>query len=612
MEAALAHRGGTGALERPEPGVALGARWPGGSRAPVAERSAGGARILVVASARLDDRAALVSKLGREAAAPPPDAELIADAYLRWGSAFADHLLGDFVVAVHDGRDGAVLCARDGPGARVLYLHIGADRLVFASEIGAVLAHGAVDDAHDDAKIADYLGQIFVDRTATFFREVQRLEPGHTARVCDGSVETRENWSLPDLHAAPATDEEHAERFRDIFEDAVRCRIRGTRRPGILLSGGLDSSSIVGLLRERRGPWELDDVPVLSARFPGYPTVDEGDYIDEVLAGGHVDPHSVAVTDSSPLAHAEQVLEEVQEPFFSPNLYVHRLLVTRARELGLDVLIDGVDGDTTVGHGVEWIGELVGRGRWVRAVRESRALARRFRRRTIQFLWHFGVQPGLVQPLAHALRTAAGRAIPKPPDVVARDLARRVGWSDRLRELHRDRLGPPRTWREVHRRALTSDLVPHFLELDERASGHFEIESRHPYFDRRLLEFCYSLPADQKVADGWDRVVQRRAVKGLIPDRIHRRLSKSRWDAPFLAGFLERDRDRIEDLVAHADRVAEYCDPEALRSAWARHAAGRVSDEDTMTLWLAVTLDLWLQGPGRNGNFRSPSALPPA
>lgn len=586
----------------------MGARWESSSwestrgtgedAPPIATLEAGGAQVVVAANARLDNRSALGSELGLTGDLPS-DADLIAGSYLRWGAEFASHLLGDFVIAVHDGRDGSLVCARDGPGARVLYLHLGRDRCVFASEIGAVLAHGGIDDAHDERKIADYLGQVFVDRSATFFREVRRLPPGHTVRVHAGRVDWHAHWELPDLRAEPASDEAHAARFGELFEEAVRCRVRGTRRPGVLLSGGLDSSSIVGILRERRERWGVEGLPVLSARFPGFPTVDEGSYIDEVVAAGHLEPHSVSATESSPLAHAEAVLEEVHEPFFSPNLYVHRLLVTRARELGIDVLLDGVDGDTTVGHGLEWIGELVARGRLRRALVESRALARRFRRPTLRFLWHFGVQPGVLAPAAHALRAIVGRTTPRPPAFVAPDLARRVDWSARLRDILRDRLAPPRTWREVHRRALTSDLIPHFLELDERVSSSFGIDSRHPYFDRRLLEFSYSLPPEQKVAEGWDRVVQRRAAEGLIPERIRGRLSKSRWDGPFMQGFLDRDRDRIRDLVAHTERVEAYCDPGALEAAWGRCEAGRGSDEDTMGLWLAVTLDLWLRGPGR-------------
>src|SRR5690606_9519024 len=176
------------------------------------------------------------------------------------------------------------------------------------------------------------------------------------------------------LRTELSDDDEYAERLLELLTQAVRCRMRTSSRLAVLLSGGLDSSALVGLAREKRGEWGHSPLTVLAARFPGFPAIDEGDFIEEVVAGGHVEPHFASASASTPLGDLERVLEQQDQPWGLPNLFVHRALGFRARELGARVILDGVDGDTTVGHGLEWVGELLRQGRVRRAVRECRHL----------------------------------------------------------------------------------------------------------------------------------------------------------------------------------------------------------------------------------------------
>jgi asparagine synthase (glutamine-hydrolysing) len=599
MATALSHRGTSCAWEGVAPEACLGMirdRAERGVQPALTRRAVGASALVLTAAVRLDNRDAVRRALGDEAGPLETDAELILGAYERWGERCPEHLLGDFAFVVRDGRDGSLFCARDHIGARAFYYHDSDEHFVFGSEIKAVLAYGGIDATPDDEKIADYLGQIFADRERTFYKGVRRLAPGHTLRVAGDRVTPRRYWSLDrDLRCELPSDDAYAARFRELFEQAVRCRVPDDTRWGVLLSGGLDSSSLVGLLRARRESWGYGAFPVLSARFPEFPAIDEGRHIDLVTSGGHVEPHSLSASDTSPLHEIEAVLAHSDEPFNSPNLFIYWALAARAQSLGVRVLLDGVDGDTTVGHGLEWVGELLRAGRLTRAVAESRALARRFGRPAWQFFWHFGVRKGLVAPLAHALASGFGRGNPRPPATMSPELVRRVDWDARIRAVLGDQLAPPRTLREVHWRALTSDLVPHFLELDERASAAFGIDSRHPYFDQRLIEFCYSTPPDQKLSDGWDRVVQRRAIAGLVPESIQWRVHKSRWDDQFKTGLLVSDRVRIADAVASPGAASEYLDTDQLEAAWGRCARGSASDQDIMSLWLGVTLVFWLR-----------------
>src|SRR5690606_40504455 len=185
-------------------------------------------------------------------------------------------------------------------------------------------------------------------------------------------------------------------------------------------------------------------------------------------------------------------------------------------------------------------------------------------------------------PAWHRLAAVLRREVPRPPRTASRDFVDRVRWNARLRALDGMDLRPATTLREVHWRALNSDVVPHFLEVDGRANAAFGLEARHPYFDRRLVEYCYGTPPDQKLCDGWDRVVQRRALRGVLPERIRLRVTKSEWGDHFRHCFLSGDSDRIRSVVERPGRLEAYVDPRALAAAWRRCERGVGSAEDVM------------------------------
>lgn len=550
---------------------------------------------VLVADARLDNRDDLCRSLA--CADTETDEQLILRAYLRWGEACPEHLLGDFAFAIWNGVEQRLFCARDHLGTRSFYYHQGAGHFLFATEIKALLAHGVVPRDLDEGRIADYLGRIFADKTSTFYKAIQRLAPGHSLTISATGHQLRRYWMLdPDLRIERASDEAYAEEFRSILTTALGDRMRGEQPIGVLLSGGLDSSALAGIARQKRAEWGHSPLPTLSATFPDFPAIDERSFLDVILADGHMDPTFVSASDTSPLAEIDAALACEDEPFYSPNLFVYWALAKAAQKRGLRVLVDGVDGDTTVCHGLEYVAQLCGSGRWIQAVREARGLGRRFGHPARRFLWHFGIGPGVLHPLAHWCRRLVGKGAPSPPSTINPDFAKQVGWSSRLHELLGSQLRPARTLRDSHWRSLTSALVPHYLEVNDKAAAAFGMDHRHPYFDLRLVEFCYGIPANQKLSDGWDRVVQRRAVEGFVPKQIQWRVQKSDWGEQFKHGFLNRDRERLESILAgDIGELGSYVDAKALAATYRRATEGNVCESDGMNLWLAITLGLWLE-----------------
>lgn len=608
MVLALAHRGLDGSGTWTGTGVALGhcALWTTpeaqGERLPLA--SDGGA-VIITADARLDNRRELTTLLDAtgSAASDMSDGELILRAYERWGEECVKRLIGDFAFAIWDGRTQTLLCARDHIGVKPLYYYQGSSGFLFASEIKALLTSPMVPYRLNPQRIADHLVRLFDDPTSTFYHGIYRLPAGHTIRVGRAGTRIRPYWSLDaSREIRLGSDEAYAEAFRECFTEAVRCRLRTSHPVGCLLSGGLDSSSIVGTARRIGGPAPSKNLDTYTAIFPALAAadlrkIDERAFADAVVAQGGIDAHYVRGDLLSPLTDVDRVLWHLDEAFFAPNLYLHRALYDAARECGVGVLLDGIDGDTVVSHGLEYLPELARTGRLATLGREVRALSRRHGVGTTSLLWRFAIQPLVPVSLRQGVRRLRRRGAERLAGTVIKpEFARRMGVIERLEASDREEERALRSARESHCRGMQSGLIPYVLELTDKAAAGFGVEPRYPFFDRRLMELCLALPADQKLRDGWSRSVMRRAMGGTLPEQVRWRASKANLAPNFTRRLLAQDRSLLEGIVLEDPGIVEeYVDVPALRRAYDRYVSQPTSEADALTVYAAVVLGLWLQ-----------------
>jgi asparagine synthase (glutamine-hydrolysing) len=124
----------------------------------------------------------------------------------------------------------------------------------------------------------------------------------------------------------------------------------------------------------------------------------------------------------------------------------------------------------------------------------------------------------------------------------------------------------------VHWEGLTSGLIPAVLEMTDKASAAFALEARYPFFDRRLMEFCLALPADQKLSRGWTRVTMRRAMADILPEAVRWRVGKANLAPNFRRRLLEADRPILDEVILNDPRaIEEYVDIAALRATYDRY-----------------------------------------
>jgi asparagine synthase (glutamine-hydrolysing) len=339
-----------------------------------------------------------------------------------------------------------------------------------------------------------------------------------------------EYWSLdPDRDITLEDDEAYAERFQGLFTEAVRCRLRSTGPIGSTLSGGLDSSSVVvtadDLLGDADGETPLH---TFAAVFDPetLPESDESEFIEAVLDAVDADSHFLRGDQLDPLGDIETILHHAEDPYVGNNSYLHWNIHRTAGQNGVQVVLDGLGGDTTISHGMGYLPELAARGRWLQLAVELRSLNRNFE--------HVTSMRGLV--MGHVISKLAPRVVKRAWHRLKRrefhDLVNPVFDADFLsRPEVRERFDPAarseeRTARQRHHSLIRSPTLVAGLERMNKVASAYGVEPRFPFLDRRLMEFCLALPPDQKIRGGWTRVVLRRAMEGRLPEKVRTRSGK--------------------------------------------------------------------------------------
>lgn len=568
--------------------------------------------LAIAADIRLDNRDDLIQALGFPSRTHS-DSRLVLAAYRRWGEDCPSRLLGDFAFVIWDDRRKLLFCARDHFGVKPIYYLLDDETFLLASEAKAILGPANLSPRLDERHIAAILAG-FVDETdATPYVGINRLPPAHALAVTADRTRLWRYWSLEP--ASPPARENRADRFLELFDEAVAARTRGTNAIGAMLSGGLDSSSIAMIAGRRHLASCGRRLTTFSLAFDEASGMDERPFIDAVLAKGDFEPAFVPVRDHAPFAGFETMLREQEGIFLATGLSVSRQLYAAAAGKGLRVMLDGHGGDEVVSHGYGLLQELAKSGRWIALRRELRAYADTYGddrdRLFLTFFNSYG--PGRhLQPLLRVARRARGRFIPGhsvPPHAPAwrrfinPDFASRTDLSERIGKHTRQSREASSSEATHHRWLISSPGIAHGFEVLDKAAAAVGIEPRYPFWDKRLVEFCVGLPTSEKLSDGWSRHILRRAMGEILPAQVQWRRDKVDFKANLVRGLLRHHRPLLDSvLVRDVDGMADYVNLRELAAACERMASSPATarGDEVQFIWRTISLALWLRAGCRS------------
>jgi asparagine synthase (glutamine-hydrolysing) len=514
--------------------------------------------------------------------------DALAAAYTSRGVGMLDGLSGSFALLVWDESARRGLVAVDPLGSRSIFFHDGGDGcLRFATEVGELLNLLSATPGPSEPAVARWLAYGALDSGETLYEGIRRLPGGHAIVLDDGAWREYRYWRPTYRGAGEATAETAAGAVRQGLSRAVERRCRG-KATGILLSGGLDSSSVAALASDAGAA----SLRAYSAVFPDAPEADESELVGLLAASAGLPSHTEPVAANGVLASAVEHVRQWRLPSASPIAFFQRGLLAQARADGVAVVLDGQGGDELFDASPYLLGDLTRALRLPAALRSARALA--------------GGDSRLVR--RNLARYALGGAAPAWAHTRRSKLRRRTAphWlSTRAAALAGDRPGR-HAWLELDGPRWWSWLADALTVGRERTGAHDHLRRKlaaeglaggHPLLDDlELIELVLGLPPELAYEGSLDRPLLRRAVSGLVPDEIRLRSSKSYFNGlvtgsldgpekPFLVELLSSPQAEVRAFVTDARMrdVVEGPKPYEHPHHWSANA------------WRLASTELWLR-----------------
>ena len=515
------------------------------------------------------------------------DTETIVHAYEEWGSEGFARLRGMFGIALWDSRSDSLFLARDRVGIKPLHYAIVGDRLYFASEIKSILAAGALSPNIDFMALDHYLSFLYTPRDASIFEGVQKLPPGHILRWHAGTSHISRYWEMPAEERQPASDQEAVETLRQVLRDAVRSHLMSEVPLGAFLSGGVDSSVVVGLMAEASS----QPVRTFSIGFDD-PRFDELEHARLVARHFATDHHEFVVKPDA-LAIIDDLIAHFDEPFGDSSA-IPTWYVSEIARRHVTVVLSGDGGDELFG-GYERYSQhprIAAFDRWAPPAT----------RKVASLVWpllpHGATGKNF---LRRAARDSRGRYLDQigyfQPDekrsLLSGDVRRAVGKADAEARLgrHFARLSGLSWDAQMMHFDFETYLPEDILTKVDRMSMAHSIESRVPLLDNLVVDYAASLPAAFKIRNGRKKHVLKEAAATLVPANILNR-RKQGFAVP-VGGWFRGDLREFFSDVLRSQRARErgYFNDRFVDRIIREHVTGR--RDHTLRLWALVVFELW-------------------
>jgi asparagine synthase (glutamine-hydrolysing) len=477
---------------------------------------------VLVWDGRLDNREELAATLQCEAA-QAADSAIVLHAFLRWREQCAAHLLGDFAFAVWDPRAQLLFAARDIMGVRPLFYHSTCGRFAMASEVQALQALPGISREPDQVMAGEALlwWSAFAPIERSFLRDVRRLPPAHWLRWSAHGLRVERYWDVdPRRRIRYQRCEQYVEHYADLLQRSVACRLRAQRPVGIFLSGGMDSSALANVTRRL--------APKLEAHALHMQLVDdandESPLAEQVARQAGLPYHAIPLRGEDVLRELEPYIRLHGVPLADLAFPNDLALLHLAAQRGCGPIFTGDGSDEHFNFPWAYVADLLRSLRWLRLARTLRPYAAYYGRSPFHFAKNSlrYLMPRLPLLMWKRWKWKAG------PLWVSQEFARSSGLIERLRAAPWPRFASISAQEDYV--ALTRGRRVLMDEQREQLASRLGVEYRFPYYDRRLLEFMFSVPWEDKV-DGWQVKPFLRRAPGLLPPELR--------DAPRKANYMQ-------------------------------------------------------------------------
>ncbi len=535
------------------------------------------------------------------------DTEVLLQAYLHWGEDCLTHLEGMFAFAIWDARQRRLFCARDRLGIKPFYYAIVREHFLFASEIKALLSFPGLQAVADDENVLGFLvhGNCdYGERTA--FRDVKALPAAHCLTLDLGThrLKVQRYWDLMPQPDSKTSDAERIDRLRELLMETTRRHLISDVRIGSCLSGGLDSSTVVGVVGNirRQQPEATTAVGERLHTFTScwkYQDIDERNYALAAARSVGADPHLVFPNPEGFWSNFEDLAWHQDMPFSGAS-YVAWCVMGAAREAGVKVLLDGQGGDEVFGGYAKfryaYLATLLRSGRLGRVVREIGATLLQGDRYVLDIRGGYRYLPTCIRNVLRLDSVLKGALRANWDQVLsARSTPASRWWQNTSSARNGETPGTP--LQRIQMDDILVDTLPQLLRMEDRFSMAFSLEARVPLLDHKLVEYGLSLPDHLKVNNGWSKFAVRQAMRGLMPEQVRLRKSKLGFPVPLRRWLAQDLRGQIMRLLEDDLHCSRFVDTAVVRQ-WYKSASRNANSESLLGLFRVLSLEMWMRAFG--------------
>jgi len=527
------------------------------------------------------------------------DTETIVHLYEDLGSDCLQQLSGMFAFAIWDARRQTLFLARDRVGIKPLYYHVDAERLIFGSEIKAILAHPAIDAPFNRATLPEYLAFGYLSGEETMYTGIRKLMPGHWMEIDSrGQIKTDRYW---DLTIAPPdstrSESNYVQTYRDLLAQSVSSHLMSDVPLGVFLSGGLDSSAVAALMTKIRGtPVETFSVGYAEDTYSELP---HARAVAKHLNSNH---REVLVSQQDFFSALPHLIWHEDEPIAWPSSVPLYFVARLARER-VKVVLTGEGADETLAGYTRYAFTLKNAA-WDRFYRGMTPAAMRswIRGTVTDSSW---IGASLRRKLSHTFLARNGSSWEsfyfdnffcafgesEQSGLLSPNLAREFS------------AGAPYKhaldhWQhssgEMLQRLLYTDIETYLVELlmkQDNMSMAASIESRVPFLDHKLLEFAVNIPQHLQVAGFTGKRILKKAVADILPPSVINR-PKQGFPTPWSRWLAGPQLDEIRTLLLEPRSLDRgFFQRSAIERLFAEHRAARRDHSDH--IWRLLNLELW-------------------
>ncbi|MCK5168484.1 MAG: hypothetical protein KAQ75_01290 [Bacteroidales bacterium] len=480
---------------------------------------------------------------------------IILKAFEKWGKSCLNYLLGDFSFALWDSEKEELFCARDHFGVKSFNYYFDGESFVFSSDIPGILAQNDLSFSIDEQYIADSISIVKSETFRTTYNEIQKLPPAHYLFLKNGKLEINQYWELkPQKTISNRNNVEIIEGFKSLLIESVKARATGKNSVGTELSGGLDSSTVTAIASQ------FTQLKTFSHVLPDHllgkihPFKDEREFINLLVNYCKIPKRHFVTSENKTLVEVidQNVLDFkglTQQGFgvFSDHLY------QTAMQENISVLLSGFGGDEVVtSKSSGYLTELAAKKQW-KELSDDLKNQSNGKFQYLKTITKYKLKSKLpfVSKVVALIKNGKPWWFGKFNNLaINRDFSERLNIKERYFSNYEKAGNLSLQEKNIER--ITHPHVSQRLEYCSLIARKYGIEYRYPLLDKRLIEYYLAIPVRLKARNGIGRYAIRKAIEGLVPEKIQWRNDKSGATIPTVFMRMINDQNMISEIINRA------------------------------------------------------------